>query len=131
MVSSESSLSTQVFARADSLSAMHPTAWMAFLATITFTSVAYSLERGRKGGREGGKEGGREGGREQVEKGRKGEGREERGKKRGKEGEISLINTCLYNCTLSVMANPSSSTMLWAFSMVHSSVSSSSFFILT
>ena len=74
MVSSESSLSTQVFARADSLSAMHPTAWMAFLATITFTSVAYSLERGRKGGREGG--------REQVEKGRKGEGREERRRRR-------------------------------------------------
>ena len=70
MVSSESSLSTQVLARADSLRAMHPTAWMAFLATITFTSVAYSLERGerrrergregRKGKREGRKERGRE-----------------------------------------------------------------------
>ena len=85
MVSSESSLSTQVFARADSLSAMHPTAWMAFLATITFTSVAYSLERGRKGGREGGKEGGREGAsREREERRREGGKREEEERKGGR-----------------------------------------------
>ena len=59
MVSSESSLSTQVLARADSLSAIHPMAWMAFLATITLTSVAYSLEGGRGRGRKGGREEGR------------------------------------------------------------------------
>ena len=129
MVSSESSLSTQVFARADSLSAMHPTAWMAFLATITFTSVAYSLERGRKGGREERREGGREGASREREERRRERGKTEEEEREG--GEISLINTCLYKCTLSVTANPSSSTMLWAFSMVHSSVSSSSFFILT
>jgi len=42
-----------VLALVDNLSAMRPMAWMAFLATMTFTSVAYSLEREREREREG------------------------------------------------------------------------------
>ena len=66
------SLCVHVLARPGSLSAIFPMAWMAFLATNTFTSVAYSLqqvERGKRkkiggGGGGGGGVGRWEGGRE-------------------------------------------------------------------